>query len=109
MEDKKQKLLEMLASSMLVSEESKTKIRSKFDTLNEDQLGKLIALFEDSLNLQERLIKKVLEKNPHFLTELKKHVADEAINEIHEKEAESRKEDDKVIAELEAEIDKIVE
>ncbi len=107
MENKKQKIIDILDVSVLVSQESKQKILGKLDSLSEDQLDALLVLLSDAEETQERLIKKVLEVHPDFLDFLEKYT-DKEINEARiEAENKSNKIDKGEIINLEEELDKL--
>ncbi len=101
MNEKKQKIIDILNISVLVSSKSKQKILDKLDSLFEGQLDVLLSILINTKENQEKLIKKVFEIHPDFLEFLEKYAHKEINKSRIESEKKSFKKDEEEIINLE--------
>ena len=107
MDELQKEIPKLLVQNVFIKKETREKVLKALPELPKENLMLLNSHLTKGIEQQRKLFKAAYEKNPNFLSDVKHMVSAERIEMIHEKEAASRKEEESILASLDAELAKI--
>ena len=107
MDELQKEIPKLLAQNIFIKKETREKVLKALPKLPKENLMLLNSHLTKGIEQQRKLFKAAYKKNPNFLADVKHMVSAERIEMIHEREATSQKEEESILASLDAELEKI--